>query len=117
MISGLADRKGLYQLKQLKSYMKLKLHFRIYIYLFCVDFIDMNSTTTTKKNHTIISNINIQTSFQAYDTGKGEERQWKYHRINLLSNLLCKARESVTEYKLSHKPELYCAENNWMTVF
>lgn len=49
MISGLADRKGLYQLKQLKSYMKLKLHFRIYIYLFCVDFIDMNSTTTTKK--------------------------------------------------------------------
>lgn len=30
MISGLADRKGLYQLKQLKSYMKLKLHFRIH---------------------------------------------------------------------------------------
>lgn len=34
MISGLADRKGLYQLKQLKSYMKLKLHFRIHFTYF-----------------------------------------------------------------------------------
>lgn len=34
MISRLADRKGLYQLKQLKSYMKLKLHFRIHFTYF-----------------------------------------------------------------------------------
>lgn len=33
----------------------------------------MNSKTTTTKNHTIISNINIRTSFQAYDTGKGRK--------------------------------------------